>query len=126
MHHEQWAWLIMPAMPVQETIDRLVSFAGRGPGTNAEREAADYLAGGLKRFGRDVEVEPIRVRTAYHLTHAIHAALAVVGSVVSVHVEPLGVLIVLFAGASMYLDLTARLHIVRLLMPRRPSQNVTS
>jgi hypothetical protein len=27
--------------PLQQTIDRLVSFAGRGPGTNAEREAAD-------------------------------------------------------------------------------------
>jgi hypothetical protein len=112
--------------PLQQTIDRLVSFAGRGPGTNAEREAADYVAGELKRYGREAEVEPIRVRTAYHLTHALHAALAVVGSVVSVHAEPLGVLIILFAGVSMYLDLTARLHIVRLLMPRRPSQNVTS
>jgi hypothetical protein len=113
-------------MAPRQTIDRLVSFAGRGPGTRAEREAADYLAGELKRLGREVAVEPIRVRTAYHLTHALHAALGVVGSVVSVYVEPLGVLIVLLAGLSMYLDLTARLHIVRLLMPRERSQNVTS
>jgi hypothetical protein len=45
---------------------------------------------------------------------------------VSVYVEPLGVVILLLVGVSMYLDLTARLHLVRLLMPRRPSQNVTS
>jgi hypothetical protein len=113
-------------MAPKQTIDRLVSFSGRGPGTEAEREAADYLAGELKTLGRDAEVEPIRVRTAYHLTHAIHAALGVIGSVVSVYVEALGAFIVLLAAVSMYLDLTARLHIVRLLMPRRPSQNVTS
>jgi peptidase M28-like protein len=113
-------------MASTETIPRLVDFRGRGPGTKAERDAADYLAGELEALGRQAEVEPIRVRTAYHLTHALHAALAVVGSVVSVYVEPLGVVIVLLAAVSMYLDLTARLHIVRLLMPRRPSQNVTS
>jgi hypothetical protein len=92
-----------------DTINRLVSFSGRGPGTAAEREAADYLAGELKALGRDVEVEPIGVRTAYHLTHALHAALGVVGSVVSVYVEPLGVAILLLAAISMYLDLTGRL-----------------
>jgi hypothetical protein len=114
------------AVPLRQTITRLVSFAGRGPGTEAERKAADYLAGELKAMGRRAEVEPIRVRTAYHLTHALHAALGVIGSVVSVYVEPLGVVILLLVAVSMYLDLTARLYLARLLMPRRPSQNVTS
>lgn len=114
-----------PVAPI-DTINRLVSFRERGPGTRAEREAADYLAGELKAHGRDAEIEPIRVRTAYHLTHALHAALGVIGSVVSVYVEPLGVAILLLAAVSMYLDLTGRLHLARLLMPRRPSQNVTS
>jgi hypothetical protein len=109
-----------------DTINRLVSFRERGPGTKAEREAADYLAGELRVLGREAEIEPIRVRTAYHLTHALHAALGVVGSVVSVYVEPLGVALLLLAAVSMYLDLTGRLHLVRLLMPKRSSQNVTS
>jgi hypothetical protein len=108
------------------TVEKLVSFEGRGPGTKAERAAAEYLAGELKAIGRKAEIEPIRVRTAYHLTHALHALLGVVGSVVSVYVEPLGVAILLLAAVSMYLDLTARLHLLRRLMPRRPSQNVTS
>jgi peptidase M28-like protein len=109
-----------------DTIERLVSFRGRGPGTAAERQAADYLAGELEALGREAQVEPIHVRPAYHLTYALHAALAVVGSVVSVYVEPLGVVILLLVAVSMYLDLTARFYLLRLLMPRRSSQNVTS
>ena len=75
---------------------------------------------------RTVEVEPIGVRPAWALTHAIHAALAVVANVVSVYVPVLAVLILLLVTVSMYGDLTARFYLVRRLMPRRSSQNVTS
>src|SRR5919108_2097312 len=109
-----------------KTIDRLVSFRGRWPGTTAERDAARSLAGELEALGREAQVEPIRIRPAYHLTHALHAALAVIGSVVSVYVRPLGVVILLLVAVSMYLDLTGRFYLLRLLMPRQRSQNVTS
>jgi hypothetical protein len=111
---------------VLDTVRRLVSFEGRWPGTRAERDAAEYLAGELHALGREAEIEPIRVRPAYHLTHALHAALAVVGSVVSVYVPPLGVVILLLVAVSMYLDLSSRFYLARLLTPRRASQNVTS
>jgi hypothetical protein len=113
-------------MAPTDTIERLVSFQGRWPGTDSERHAAEYLAGELQGLGRQAEIEPIRVRPAYHLTHALHAALGVIGSVVSVNVPPLGVAILLLAAVSMYGDLTARFYLLRLLMPRRRSQNVTS
>jgi hypothetical protein len=77
-------------------------------------------------MGREAVVEPIRVRPAYHLTHALHSALAVLGSVVSVNNPPLGVVLLLAVAVSMYGDLTARFHLLRLLTPRRNSQNVTS
>ena len=108
------------------TIERLVSFEGRWAGTDSERQAAEYLAGELESLGRDVEVEPVRVRPAYHLTHALHAALAVVGGVVSVRVPVLGVLILLAVGISMYGDLTARFYLLRRLMPSVRAHNVTS
>jgi hypothetical protein len=111
---------------IRATISRLVSFGGRWPGTDAERSAAEYVAGELEATGREAVIEPIAVRPAYPLTHAIHVALAVVGSVVSVYVPPLGVLLLFVAAVSMYGDLTARFHLVRRLMPRRRSQNVTS
>jgi hypothetical protein len=113
-------------MPPTDTIERLVTFSGRWAGTDAERSAANYLARELEGLGRDAQVEPIRVRPAYHLTHALHAALAVVGSVVSVTVPALGVAILLLVAISMFGDLTARFYLLRLLMPRRRSQNVTS
>lgn len=113
-------------MPRIDTIARLVSFTGRWPGTAAERGAADYLAEELGNMGREATVEPIRVRPAYHLTHALHAALAVLGSVVAVNSPALGVVLLLAVGVSTYGDLTGRFHLLRLLTPRRSSQNVTS
>jgi hypothetical protein len=113
-------------VPPTETISQLLSFGPRWPGMDGERRAARHLASELERMGRDVEVEPIRVRPPYHLTHAIHAALAVAGNVISVYVPPLGVAILLLAAISTYGDLSARFHLVRRLFPRRDSQNVTS
>jgi hypothetical protein len=109
-----------------DTIARLVGFTGRGPGTEAERDAAEYLAGELRRMGREADVEPIRVRPAYHLTLALHAALGILGSVVAVNKPALGIVILLPVAVSMYGDLTGRFHLLRLLTPRRTSQNVTS
>jgi Peptidase family M28 len=113
-------------VPPTETISRLLSFGPRWPGMAGERRAAEHLASELERIGREVEVEPIRVRPAYHLTHALHAAIAVVGNVVSVYVPPLGVAILLLAATSMYGDLSTRFYLLRRLFPRRLSQNVTS
>ena len=67
------------------------------------------------------------MRPAWHLTHALHAALAVAGTLISSTVsEPLGMLILLLAAVSTYGDLTGRFYIARFLMPRRRTSNVTS
>ena len=109
-----------------DIINRLVSIGPRNPGSAGEREAAGQLAEELRTLGREARVEPIRVRSTYHLTHALHAALAVVGCVLSVRSPVLGTLILLAVGVSMYGDLAARFYVLRLLTPRRSSQNVTS
>jgi hypothetical protein len=113
-------------VPATDTIEHLVSFRGRWPGTTAERDAAHYLAGELQGIGREAEIEPITVRPEYAFVHAIHTALAVVGSVLAVRVPPLGVAVLLIVGTSMFGDLTTRFHLLRRLMPRARSQNVTS
>jgi hypothetical protein len=109
-----------------ETIERLVGFTGRAPGTIAENEAAGYLAEELRRIGRQASVEATRVRPAWHLTHALHAALAVVGSVIAVNTPALGLVILLLVATSIFGDLTGRFYLLRLVTPRRQSQNVTS
>ncbi len=109
-----------------ELIERLCSFGGREAGTDAERRAANDLAGRLRDLGRRAEVEPTYVHPQYSLVHAAHAALAVAGSLVSLVLPPLGFGLVLFAAVSMYLDLNTRFYLVRNLFFRRASQNVVS
>ena len=109
-----------------DVIRDLCSFEGRGPGTDAERRAADMLAGRLRSIGRRVEIEPFFAHPEYALVFLIHAALGVAGSIVATVQPAVGFALVLFAAASTYLDLNTRLYLVRSLLFRRTSQNVIS
>lgn len=115
----------MTVDPLQE-IEDLVAFEGRWPGTDAERRAAQHLEQRLQALGRDAEIEPASVHPNYAVTHAIHALLGIVGSVISVSTPVVGLAIVLFATISAFGDLTFSLYMVRRLTGRRASQNVTS
>ena len=57
-----------------EVIRELCAFEGRGPGTDAERRAAQALAGRLRAIGRRAEIEPFFAHPQYALVHLIHAA----------------------------------------------------
>ena len=111
--------------PLRE-IEELVAFEGRWPGTDAERRAAAHLKERLASLGREAEVEPTSVWPNYPVTHAIHALLAIVGSVLSVYSAVAGTALVLFAAASTFGDLTGSFYLVRRLTGRRASQNVIS
>ena len=115
----------MTVDPMQE-IEGLVAFEGRWPGTDAERRAAEHLEQRLQALGCDAEVEPASVYPNYAVTHAIHALIGIVGSVLSVYTPVVGAALVLFATISAFGDLTGSLYIVRRLTGRRASQNVTS
>ena len=109
-----------------ELIRELCSFEGRGPGTDAERRAANMLAGRLRQVGRQAEIEPTFVHPQYAVVHLIHAALAIAGSVLATVQPAAGFALVLAAAASTYLDLNTRFYLVRSLLFRRASQNVVS
>ena len=104
----------MTVDPMQE-IDGLVAFEGRWPGTDAERRAAQHLEQRLQALGRDAEVEPAGVYPNYAVTHAIHALIGIVGSVLSVYTPVIGAALVLFATISAFGDLTGSL------LPRAPA-----
>lgn len=111
--------------PIRE-IDDLVGFAGRWPGTDAERRAARHLAGRLRELGREADVEPTRVGPNYAVAHAIHAVLAIAGSVLSVYQPVLGAALVFAALVSALGDLTGAFFLMRRLTGMRASQNVFS
>lgn len=107
-------------------IEALVAFHGRGPGTDAERRAAEHLAGRLRALGRDAAVEPVAVWPDYARAHMVHALLAIAGSVLSVPFPAGGAVLAFLALASALGDLTGSFFLIRRLTGRRASQNVTS
>ena len=109
-----------------QVIEQLCSFEGRGPGTDAERRAANWLAERLRRMGRRVEVEPTYVHPQYSLAIALHVALAIAGSLVALLSPAPGFALVLFAAFSLYLDQSTRFYLLRRLLFRRASQNIVS
>ncbi|MGE5747895.1 MAG: hypothetical protein ACM33U_11650, partial [Solirubrobacterales bacterium] len=109
-----------------ELIRELCSLRGRGPGTDAERRAANLLAERLRGIGRQVRIEPFFSHPEYAVVHVIHAGMGVVGSVIATEQPAVGFSLVLLAAVSTYLDLNTRLYLVRSLLFRRISQNVVS
>lgn len=109
-----------------DLIRDLCSFEERGPGTDAERRAANMLAGRLRNLGRRAEIEPFFAHPEYAVVHLIHAAMGVAGSILATVQPAAGFALVLLAAVSTYLDLNTRLYLVRSLLFRRVSQNVVS
>ena len=101
-------------------------FGARAPGSDAERRAARHLAGRLRGLGREAELESFRSCPAWQLAYAIHAALAIVGSALSVEFPVLGAALVLVAVLLTLLDVSGTLVTTRRLLGRRGSQNVIS
>ena len=54
-----------------ELIRELCSFEGRGPGTDAERRAANMLAARLRSIGRRAQIEPFFAHYVFEL-HFLH------------------------------------------------------
>ena len=109
-----------------EVIRELCSFEERGPGTDAERRAANMLAGRLRGTGRRADIEPFYCHPQYPVVHLIHALLGVAGSLIATVQPAVGFALVLLAAVSTYLDLNTRIYLVRSLLFRRISQNVVS
>jgi peptidase M28-like protein len=101
-------------------------FGARPPGSDAERRAAQHLAGRLEELGREVHLEGFSVWPQWATGYAINAGLAVVGGVLAVYSAALGTGIVLLALILTFLDAAGITPTTRRLLGRRASQNVVS
>jgi hypothetical protein len=113
-------------MDLRSDIEALVDVGRRAPGSDAERRAAAYVKRRLGGLGREVEVESVDAWPSWPLAYAILAAVAVVGSVLSVSVPALGAALALVAALLTFLDAGVLLPTLRRLLGRRASQNVVS
>lgn len=109
-----------------DQTDTLTAYPGRSAGSDAERRAAVHLEHALTALGRDAEVQPAFVHPRFGLAHAVHAVVAVGGSVTAVSAPAPGAAIVLLAAVLTVLDASGTLPLVRRLFGRRASQNVES
>lgn len=103
-----------------------MAFAGRSPGTDAERRASRHLVQRFEASGREAEAQPIHVYPHWPATHALHAIAGIVGSVIAVNSPFAGTLIVLLAAISAFGDVGGSYLLLRRLTGRRASQNVVS
>src|SRR3954471_6528176 len=110
----------------KQLLDEVASIGPRRAGSEAERRTARQIQKRLEEMGREVELEPTRIRPNFALTHLIHAVVGVVASVLSVYIAGAGLLLALAATVSAFGDLTGSFHLVRALTPARASQNVVS
>jgi hypothetical protein len=107
-----------------ETAAGLTAFENRGPGTDAERRAARWLAGELVANRHRVRIETFWCRPNWALAHAWHVALAVAGSLLSVSHPTIGVILLAIALVATLADATLGVSPGRRLTPERASQNV--
>lgn len=111
-------------MQASEIASRLEGFKGRGAGTDAERRAAQWLAGELRASGRQVNTETFWCRPSWALAHFWHLALAVAGSLAALVSAPVGGALVLASLISVIADATLGISPGRRLTSERASQNV--
>ena len=112
---------------MRETVAGLSSFAGRGPGTDAERRAAHWLAARLhKATGRRSRLEVHWVRPQRAVVLALHIVAAVAASLLSVSEPEVAAVMLVVALFSLIGDATGRIELLRRLTPARATQHVVA
>lgn len=109
-----------------ETIRGLAAFERRGPGTDAERRAARWLAGELMAQRLRVRIATFWCRPNWAMAQAWHVALALVGSLVSPSSPTIGAILLAIALGSIVSDEITGFSLGRRLTPEHASQNVVA
>jgi Peptidase family M28 len=107
-----------------ETIRALAAFERRGPGTDAERRAARWLAGELMARHHRVRIETFWCRPNWAMAHAWHVALALLGSLLAPSHPTIGAILLALALGSIVIDEVTGISLGRRLTPEHASQNV--
>jgi hypothetical protein len=113
-------------MDLTREIEGLAAPGRRAPGSEAERQAAREVEKRLRGLGRAADMEIAFCWPGWPLTYALHGAVAVIGSVISVSAPGAGGALVLAALVLTFLDTTGMLLTTRRLFGRRATQNVVS
>jgi hypothetical protein len=111
---------------VAAIAEGLTRIEARGPCTDAERRAAGSLHDALRAEGHEAWVETHWVRPQWALSLALHATIGVVASVAALAAPLPALVAAALAALSMTFEATGRVGPLRLLFPRRATQNVVT
>lgn len=118
---------------MDERKKRRVDDRGRGDdgvtgtgGSDLERRAASMLSKELEATGRSVQTQEVKVRAGQGPTVALHAAIALAGSLLGLALPIAGAAIVLLASFSFYAERGLGLFLASRLLPRRRTRNLIS
>jgi hypothetical protein len=106
------------------TAEGLARFPARGPCTDAERRAANWLHDRLRAAGHEAWVETYWVRPQWALSLALHATVGVVASVVAISAPLPALVAAAVAALSLALEVAGYPGLLRLAFPRRATQYV--
>jgi hypothetical protein len=109
---------------VAPTAEGLSRFEARGPCTDAERRAAAWLHDELRDAGHEAWVETHWARPQWPLSIALHATIGVAASLLAISAPVPGLIAAAVAAVSMALEGLGLPGLLRLLFPRRATQNV--
>jgi hypothetical protein len=109
---------------VAAIAEGLARFEARGPCTDAERRAAGWLHDELRAAGHEAWVETHWVRPQWALSVALHATVGVVASVLAISAPLPALIAAAVAALSLALEAAGLPGLLRLLFPRRATQNV--
>jgi hypothetical protein len=109
-----------------EIAGRLTATTPRGACSDGERRAAVLLRDLLRRSGRPARIETAWVRPAWPAAYVLLCLLGVGGSLAAISWPAVGLGVLLATFVLLAGDLTGRLPLVRLLLPRRATAIVVS
>ena len=117
---------MLHGVPIGETIRRLAAIPGRGGGTDAERRAAAWVERDQRERGHEAWTDTYWVRPGWAWPVALGALLGAGGSLASVAWPLAGLIAAALAAACLALEGAGLTSPLRLLTPRRATQNVVS
>lgn len=95
-------------------------------GSDLERRAATVLAAELESRGRKVQVQDVKVPAGPGASVAVHALIALAGSLIGLASPLIGAAIALIAAFSFYAERALGLPLIGRALPRRRTRNVIS
>jgi hypothetical protein len=109
-----------------EIAARLAATAPRGACSDGERRAAVALRDELRLAGRPARLETAWVRPGWPIAYALLCLLGAAGSLAAISWPAVGLGVIVVALVLLAGDLSGRLALVRLLLPRRATVNLVS